>query len=212
MAIVKTIHAFGWIKSLLACSCFIGVGLVFLRISYPVMAQFNYERELLKSQASKTLSKENKNMSEVNDPNGSNSMGDINVTKNSAPTQISIGSPGSSQIVNQRRAFSPQVTVEKLVRGNDHVLRINLNQTSGFWDQGTEMRISAKFSGKYKSAKIIQGLPPITMMVQMAERKEEGEFFYSTITAPIPNSPIVIEVLASEEIKLVQIIASPLAG
>ncbi|NQV16826.1 hypothetical protein HQ531_15285 [bacterium] len=86
-----------------------------------------------------------------------------------------------------------------------------MNQTSGFWDQGLQFQIQAKFSGSYKKASIVQGLPPAMFNVIMSENKETGEYFLSTNTAPFPDRPIILEVISDNELNLESLGVQPLA-
>jgi len=138
--------------------------------------------------------------------------GDITVTGNEAPTQVNIGSPDSKQIINQQRGIKSKIEIVKTQRGKSYVLQVVMNQTSGFWDQGSPFQLQAKFTGPYKKASIVQGLPPAMFNVLTSENKETGEYFFSTTTAPFPDLPIILEVISVDEINLEKLGVSPLAN
>ena len=191
-----------------------------LRFLSPFFEQVRYERAQLVAADSKLIAELLKPAEPINavapQTEGKMDMssvktGDVNVSENNGPTQISIGSPGSQQVINQRRTINPQAKIKKTQRDGNHVLQIILSQTGGFWDPGTVFQINTKMSGAYSRARIIQGLPPAQFDVRIGEHKEKGEYSYSTATAPFPDSPIVLEIISAQDINLVQLGVAPLA-
>ncbi|MBN4081162.1 hypothetical protein JYT44_02235 [Caldithrix abyssi] len=132
--------------------------------------------------------------------------------KNNPYPKDNIGSPESKQIVIQRRVIKSKYSIEKNQRGQNYVLRVIMTQTPGIWDQSTEFQVIAKFSGPYKKASIVQGLPPVRLYVRVRENKEAGEYYFSTLTTPFPDSSIILEVISANEINLEKLKISPLAN
>ncbi len=113
--------------------------------------------------------------------------------------------------VNQQRAISSQAQTRKEKRGDNFVLQVILEQTSGMWDPGTTFRLQVKTSGPYKTASIVRGLPSAQSNVLISENKEQGFFSFSTITPPLKDEPIILEVQSVSEIDLVELNVEPLA-
>lgn len=135
----------------------------------------------------------------------------IIIRGNQGPVQFTQNSPGSSQIVNQKRLISPTARMERSMRGSDHLLRVTLTQLPGFWDEGTKFELGFKASGPYKEAKIVSGLPGVQTDVRFSENKGEGVYVYSMRSAPLPDTPIILEVLSEIEINMEQFSVAPIA-
>ena len=139
------------------------------------------------------------------------STGDISVKNNTAPIQISVGSPGSTQIVNQQRVIMPEAKLEKGREGNNFIMRIVLTQTTGIWDQGTDFKLQVKTTGPFERCQIIQGFPPAQFNVRISENKEQGYYSYATTTAPLKDEPIVLKIISKDQIDISQLGIEPLA-
>jgi hypothetical protein len=210
---MKVFLAFGPAKSL---GGLLLAGIAFWCLSYvlvPFIAQMKYELDNLSRANSPVLEKTSKTAESYGAQMTDNSVntGAINITGNTSPTQVSIGSPNSKQVINQQRKFIRQAQVEKLQKDGAYLIRVIINQTSGIWDQGTQFQFSVQLTGSYKEARIVQGLPPAQMMVTISENKEKGYYSYSTITAPYPDRPIVFEAVTNKEVDLKAIAVAPLA-
>lgn len=111
----------------------------------------------------------------------------------------------------QKRAISSKANIKKWKKGNDFVLQIILNQTSGVWDPSTVFKMKVKTSGAYKTAGVVKGMPIILYERVISEDKQKGFFSFSTRTAPLENEPIVFEFLSTNEIDIVQLSVEPLS-
>ena len=150
---------------------------------------------------------DNIDMIQQDDQNGA--VGKIDMRDIRSPTQINVGSPGSTQIINDKRMFSREAKVEKGKKGSSFFLRVILTQKAGIWDQGTKLEIQIKTTGPYISAKIVRGLPSALFDVNIGENKEGGEFYFSTTTAPLKDEPVVIEILSGSEINIADLRVTP---
>ncbi len=219
VAILKAFMAFLSEKPFLLCGLIVCVVLG-ISFAFPFFDKVRSEHAKLLAEDKKTLAVFEMTDAAINPMNveaekkmnePSIKTGDINLSGNTAPAQINIGSPGSQQIINQNRSINSQARIEKTQMNGNYIMRVILSQTRGFWDQGTVFQINAKMSGPYTKAEITQGLPLALFDVKIGEHKETGEYFYSMATAPLPDSPIVLEVISSNDINLEQLEVSPLA-
>ena len=220
-SIVKAFLAFSLIRLLAFIVPGILLFVLFLRGLWPFLEQVRYERALLVAadtkltenlkQTATSIASSSESKKSEGDMEDRARTGDIHVSGNKGPTQVNIGSPGSKQIINQQRTIRPQTRIEKLQRDGNYIMHIILTQTEGLWDPGTTFQINAKTSVPYERASIIQGLPPAMFNVQIGENKAVGEYFFSTTTAPFPDRPIILEIIAKKDFELLQLGVSPLA-
>ncbi|MDE3059810.1 MAG: hypothetical protein KGJ06_02235 [Pseudomonadota bacterium] len=183
-------------------------------VGVPFFERINYERDKLIEARSNIIDKTQKlaESSGIQVTNNSTNTGNVNVTGNSGATQVNIGSPGSTQVINQHRKINPQAKIEKLQRDGNFVIRLILNQTSGIWDQGVLFQFEVKLTGPYKSAHIVQGLPPALTDVKIGENRETGYYSFSTITAPYADRPIIFEATAAQDINVERFAVAPIVG
>lgn len=216
LALIRAMEAFGWYKSVFASVAIViallVLGLFSLKYAQPFLAQVQYEKVKLEDSKISFKSVETKEVSKTMTNNTSIKTDDINVTNNSSPTQINVGSPNAIQIVNQQRTILPDARIEKGVVDGTFVTRLILQQTSGIWDQGVNFQVGVKTTGSYESARIIRGFPPAQMSVRINENKRDGIYYYATSTAPIKDEPIVLEIKSATEIAVEQFTVSPMAG
>lgn len=219
-AVFRASWAFGPFKSIGVVLSIFTFIYFFVAGSGPFWEQVKYERAKLRAAESKLISELQQSVipnaiagdSEKSMSSDKNKTGNINVTGNSGPTQINIGSPGSQQIVNQARKFNQQAKVEKLKRDGNYILQISLTQTSGIWDQGTVFHLGAKVSAPYKEARIVQGLPPALFDVRVSENKETGVYSFSTISAPYADRPVVLEIVSENDLNLEALEVNPVVS
>lgn len=175
--------------------------LVFFHFMQPFALQWRCEKDRLDNKISESKSVSPETVYK----------GDISVKNNSAPTQISFGSSGSIQIINQQRAISREVKIEKGKNNGKFIIRLIFTQTAGMWDQGADLKLQVKTTGSFEMCRIIRGLPPAQFNVRISEDKQNGFYSYATSTAPIKNEPIVMEILSNDLIDVSQIGIEPLA-
>ncbi|MGH7773469.1 MAG: hypothetical protein ACREQA_14690, partial [Candidatus Binatia bacterium] len=146
-----------------------------------------------------------------------NSRGTINITGNTGNTQVSINSPGSQQVINQKRVIRREVTREKMRRGSLHVLRLTFRQTDGIWGAGEKFWLQLELSGPYQDYRFISGYPPTLPLSDVrtthgvAEAASKGWIELETATPPI-NEPIILEIESESELDVRQILLKPTDG
>ncbi len=126
-------------------------------------------------------------------------------------SQVNYNSPGSVQNnINQQRKILNKARVEKDKRSNDFITRLILTQTTGMWDTGIKFGLQVNMSGSYKDARIIQGLPGALCDVLESINKEAGLYMFSTSSAPLPNQPIILEIISEKDIDITNLGITPI--
>lgn len=131
------------------------------------------------------------------------------VTGNSGQTQTIVNSPGSSQIINQKRIILPEFTKSFELKNGVYVLKIILKQSSGLWNAGEKFRIQLGLSGPYLDMKFIQGFPSARSNVSESTNKSTGYYSFETDTSPVNDSHIILEVYSLSKIDILQIKVDP---
>jgi hypothetical protein len=144
---------------------------------------------------------------------GGISVGNVNVSNNSAPAQVNIGSPGAKQIINPRRVLKPNVRLERGERDGHQILRVLFDQTEGMWNPGELFSVDVTFNGPYIRAKVISGLQGALAGVETTEGNPNapaaGRYIMKTTTPPISGLPVVLEVESAQELTVTDVKASP---
>ncbi|OGH94088.1 MAG: hypothetical protein A2538_02210 [Candidatus Magasanikbacteria bacterium RIFOXYD2_FULL_41_14] len=134
-----------------------------------------------------------------------NNIGNLNVSDNTGPTQVNIGSTNNSQVVNQRRYFLKEFKVNKEIRDSLHILKLTFYQTDGIWDSGTTFILDIKLSGPYTGFKFLSGLTGNWQNVRITlkpEDRQKGIFYFSTTTAP-ERGNVILEITSKDDIDVV---------
>lgn len=132
----------------------------------------------------------------------------INISGNTGNTQVTINSPGSQQVINQKRTISRNARVEKGMRSDLYITRLILQQTDGIWDAGSRFIVRVQFTGPFVTCKIIQGMPSALMGVIEKNAPKDGFYEFSTMTPPQPGV-IVVEAESAAQIDVKEFGISP---
>lgn len=141
----------------------------------------------------------------------------LDVSDNKAPTQVNVGSPGSHQIINNKRVIENDLLREKGTQDGNYLLRLTFNQTDGIWDAGTKFWMQLQLTGPYTNYAFVSGYPPTLPLANVRttsgvqEAADKGWIELETSTPPL-NEPIVLEVKSLTDIDIEKILLEPTNG
>lgn len=141
----------------------------------------------------------------------------LDVSDNKAPTQVNVGSPGSQQIINNKRVIKNNPLREKGTQDGGYYLRLTFNQTDGIWDSGTKFWMQLQLTGPYTSYAFVSGYPPTLPLSNVRttsgikEAANKGWIELETSTPPL-NEPIVLEIKSTSDIDVEKILLQPTNG
>jgi hypothetical protein len=137
----------------------------------------------------------------------------VEVSNNVGNTFVPVNSPGSQQNVNNKRYILPEAKIEKKQEDGVYAIYVTLNQTDGFWNDGTPFILQAKLDGSYAKYDFVSGIPKVltlstSTLFKEAANKEKGEIFFKTLSAPF-NEPIVLKIESEQDVNIISMEVLP---
>lgn len=142
---------------------------------------------------------------------------ELHVEDIKAPTQVNVGSPGSKQIINDKRVLQNNPLREKGTKNGNYFIKLTFQQTDGIWDPGTKFWMQLQLTGPYTSYSFLSGYPPTRPLENVRttsgvkEAAERGWIELQTTTPPL-NEPIVLEIESKVDIDVEKIMLEPING